>query len=264
MSRRDSRSPERCPERPALRVGLRPFGDVRQARVRWRARLLAWLFSVSVHLIVFAALFSPHAAPPSPVTPPLSPILVSLVDLPEPKPPGPPIATEVKAGDHDNAMRPTPPHPVARTSSVPALASTPASDNSDLLSEAQLAGATSAGEEGVGGRGGGCDTAGVVQQALRRDPLVRKAVEEADRLGKAIMLWNGDWVRSGGQDGKGLSAVREAVMWEVAFAPEVCRNQRMHGLVLLSLADGDTRFVIGSNDWRWSDLLGVRGVVADR
>jgi hypothetical protein len=97
-----------------------------------------------------------------------------------------------------------------------------------------------------------------VQQALRRDPMVRAAVEDAHRTGKAVMLWDGDWVRSGDQDGKGMSAVREAVMWEVAFAPEACRNARMHGLVLLSLADGRTRFALGTGDWRWSDLLGVR------
>ena len=83
--------------------------------------------------------------------------------------------------------------------------------------------------EGGGGGGGGCDMARAVQQALRRDPLVHTAVEGANRLGKAVMMWNGDWVRSGGQDGKGLSAVREAIMWEVAFAPEACRNERMHG-----------------------------------
>ena len=84
-----------------------------------------------------------------------------------------------------------------------------------------------------------------VQQALRRDRLVRPAVQDANRLGKSIMLWNGDWVQTGAQEGKGLSAVREAVMWEVAFVPETCRNQRMHGLVLLSLEDGTTRFAIG-------------------
>jgi hypothetical protein len=33
----------------------------------------------------------------------------------------------------------------------------------------------------------------------------------------------------------------------------------MHGLVLLSLADGGTRFAIGWGEWRWSDLLGVDG-----
>ena len=136
------------------------------------------------------------------------------------------------------------------------IAIAPAPDNSDLLSESQLAGAASAGQGGGGG--GGCDTALRVQQALRRDPLVRGAVAGANRLGKAIMLWNGDWVRSGGEDGKGLSAAREAVTWEVAYAPEACRNQRMHGLVLLSLGDGGTRMAIGSSDWRWSDLLGLR------
>jgi hypothetical protein len=87
--------------------------------------------------------------------------------------------------------------------------------------------------------------------------LVRIAVANADRSGKAVMLWNGDWVRSGEQDGKGLSGVREAIMWELAFAPAACRNKRVQGLVLLSLADG-TRFAIGAGDWRWSDLLGVR------
>jgi len=88
---------------------------------------------------------------------------------------------------------------------------------------------------------------------------VHSAVADAHLGGKAILLWNGDWVRSGGQEGKGLAAVREAVMWEVAFAPPACREARMHGLVLLSLTDGGTRFAIGSGDWRWSDLLGLRG-----
>jgi hypothetical protein len=137
------------------------------------------------------------------------------------------------------------------------------SDNSDVLTESQLAGATGVGERGGGG-GGGCDLARAVQQALRRDRLVRTAVASANRLGKSVMMWNGDWVRSGGQDGKGLSAVREAIMWEVAFAPEACRNERMRKPVLLSLADGNTRFAIGSGDWRWSDLLGLRKVPADR
>jgi hypothetical protein len=97
-----------------------------------------------------------------------------------------------------------------------------------------------------------------VQAALRKDPLVRMAVMQADRQGKAILMWNGDWVRSGAQDGKGLSAVRQAIMWEVAFSPEACRNAPMQGTVVLSLADGGTRFAIGAGAWRWSDLLGLR------
>jgi hypothetical protein len=29
-------------------------------------------------------------------------------------------------------------------------------------------------------------------------------------------------------------------------------------MVVLSLADGRTRFAIGSGTWRWSDLLGLK------
>jgi hypothetical protein len=196
--------------------------------------------------MVLAALFWPHVAPPPPRAWPL-PMQLSLVELPKPRQP-------------PDAIGPPSPHPAAH---APAhVARTPIPDTSDLLSESQLAGATSAGEEGSGG--GGCDLARFLQQALRRDPLVRMAAQDAHRLGRAIMLWNGDWVRSGGQNGKGLSAVREAITWEVAFAPEACRNERVHGLVVLSLADGNTRFAIGSDDWRWSDLLGVRGAPSDR
>jgi len=220
--------------------------------------------------MVFAALFWPHTGPPPPHTEP-PPILISLVELPKleppgpPGPPGPPAATEVKASAPQKAVQPAPsrlsvptrlgaPAPVPVEDSKPA----PADTFSDLLSESQLAGASSADGEGIGGGGGGgCDMARVVQQALRRDPLVRIAVGDAHRLGKSVMLWNGDWVRSGEQDGKGMSAVREAIIWELAFAPEACRNKRLHGLVLLSLADGNTRFAIGSGDWRWSDLLDV-------
>ena len=45
----------------------------------------------------------------------------------------------------------------------------------------------------------------------------------------------------------------------VAFAPESCRNEPIHGMVLVSLTDGNTRFGIGAGNWRWSDLLGLRG-----
>jgi hypothetical protein len=38
----------------------------------------------------------------------------------------------------------------------------------------------------------------------------------------------------------------------------------MHGLVLLSLDDGTTRFAVGKDDWRWSDLLGVRRTASER
>ncbi|MEO8301723.1 MAG: hypothetical protein ABI608_08015 [Rhizomicrobium sp.] len=217
-------------------------------RVRRRDRGLAWGFTAGVHLIVFGALLWPRTASP-PAKPALAPMIVSIL----PKPPGPP---DREPGGSGEAIEPTMVQP-RMPAAVPVTITV--ADNSDLLSESQIAGAASVGEGGGGG-GGGCDLAWAVQKALRRDRLVHTAVEGANRTGKAVMMWNGDWVRSGGQDGKGLSAVREAIMWAVAFAPESCRNERMREPVLISLADGRTRFAIGSGDWRWSDLLGLRKV----
>ena len=100
-----------------------------------------------------------------------------------------------------------------------------------------------------------------LQAALRKDARVQAAVAEAGRVpGEALFVWNGDWIRSRGQDGAGLAAVREAILWEVAFAPAACRAEPVHGLVLVSMADvpGAARLVLGAADWRWSDLLHPR------
>jgi hypothetical protein len=276
MNARGSRSLERRPKKPSERPKLSGDAGAR------RGRVLALGFSIAAHLAVVAALVW-QAALSSPAEPVSPPVMVSLVDLP--KPPGPPDAAKGEGGSPQAAVQPAPPQPTSPAPRpVPTLVSTPVrsravastptpnapdtqdasniSDTSDVLNDSQLAGAASAGEgasSGSSGGGGGCDTARVVQQALRRDPLVRTAVEDAHRMGKAVMLWNGDWVRSGGQEGKGLSAVREAITWSIAFAPEACRNAPVHGLVLLSLADGGTRFAIGAGEWRWSDLLGLSG-----
>ena len=125
---------------------------------------------------------------------------------------------------------------------------------SDGVSEADLAGAMTAG--GGGGGDGGCDMARRLQEALRKDALVQNAVAGA-RTPRAILIWNGDWVQGHGEDGKGLAAVREAIMWEIGFAPTACRSEPVHGLVLLSLNQGagGARLVMGGGDWRWSDLL---------
>jgi len=248
MSGTMSPPPDKRPERPVLPGGPRRLKDAAPPSRR-KSRLVAGAFTAAVHVVIFAALFWPRTArPPSHiVTPP--PLQVSLLETPKPTPPGPPEPTMLPPDSVDVVA----PHFAMRAPTPSAIT---APDTSDLLSNSQLAGAATVGEGGGGG--GTCDMARAVQQALRRDPMVRAAVEDAHRSGKAIMLWNGDWVRSGDQDGKGLSAVREAVAWEVAFAPEACRNTRMHGLVLLSLADGSTRFAVGAGDWRWSDLLGLR------
>lgn len=253
----NSPRPIRRTARPVLRPGSAPSG---LSPARRRTRLLAGGFTIAVHVAAITVLLWPRAKPaPSHFEPPPEPIQVSLLETPKPQPPGPP---DVTMATPEAAPAPPLPHLTVRPTVRAAV--TPKPDTSDLLSDSQLAGAASVGEGSGGGGGGTCDLAHSVQQALRRDPNVRTAVEEANRLGKAIRLWDGDWVRSGGQDGKGLSAVREAITWEVAFAPEACRHQRMHGVVLMSLADGGTRFAIGSDDWRWSDLLGVNGAATER
>ena len=102
-----------------------------------------------------------------------------------------------------------------------------------------------------------------VQAALRKDPLVRAASpgRGSRRAGAhTLLVWNGDWVQSGGEDGKGLSAVREAIAWEVGFAPAACRTERMRGFILFTLGEAPDapRLALGASAWRWADLLGAR------
>jgi hypothetical protein len=257
MSGKTNPPMESPPEGPTLRGALLSFNDSRLATSQRRNRLLAGAATVAAHIVVITALFWPHARLPH-AAPSPAPIEVSLLVTPKPTPPVSPEPVKVDTGSPEVSKHPKPP-----TTPAPAqiLAEEIVPDTSDLLSDSELAGASAVGEGGD--PGGACNMGRMVQQALRRDPMVRTAVEDAHRLGKAIMLWNGDWVRTGGQDGKGLSAAREAITWEVAFAPKACRNMRVHGLVLMSLADGGTRFALGSDDWRWSDLLGVREVPVD-
>lgn len=137
-----------------------------------------------------------------------------------------------------------------------------------VLTSAQLASASTAESGGAGGAGQGaaggggrhCNMAQLLQSALRRDAHVQSAIAQSGQGAQAMFVWNGDWVRSSGQDGKGLAALREAILWEIGFAPEVCRKTPMHGLVMISLHDGPgaTRIVLGQGSWRWQDILGVR------
>jgi hypothetical protein len=145
------------------------------------------------------------------------------------------------------ARKPLPAPPDVRPlAAVPAKATQPG----DTVSDAEVASAATAGS-GSGG-GGTCDMARFLQEKLRADGRVRAALATVPP-GRAIRLWNGDWVRHGEEDGAGLSALREAIQWEVAWAPEACRKQPVRGLVLLSVADA--RVVVGAGAWRWSDLL---------
>jgi hypothetical protein len=241
--------------------------------------------SLVCHLLILSAFLMAREAPPKPPEP--SPIEVSLVsEAPSPS------AAKTHAAARTPAPRPATPRPPTPKAAPIRLAvqpkpaplhrnSLPADDAPaaiapPVVSEAQLIGATTAdsgpsenemggagngaaGGAGGGGsgRGGGCNMARRLQNALRKDPLVQAAARTPGVGGKALMVWNGDWVQGSGEDGKGLAAVREAIMWEVAFAPAACRAEPVHGLVLLSLNDapGTARLVVGVGGWRWSDLL---------
>jgi hypothetical protein len=195
----------------------------------------------------------------------VNPVMVKLVAWQRPKPAKVPAVTP-SPDTPKQAAHETPPvqKSIARRSPAPTiddlLPVTPSEKTSTVqsqgeLSDADLAGAATAGT-GAGG-GGECNMARRLQEALRRDHLVQTAVAEASGSSKAIMVWNGDWVQSHSEDGKGLAAVREAIVWEIAFAPAACRAQAMHGLMLISLTDssGTARLAVGHGAWRWSDLL---------
>ena len=230
----------------------------------WRAarrRLVGGAASLAIHLGVGFFLLTALTSPPMPAE--TQPVIVQLVDLrpspPVQTPPTPAKPAQAKAVQAKPAPIQTPAAPaIARKTPAPAHNATlaasdvDASEQGNALSDAQIAGAASA-DSGPSGRQ--CDMARMLQSALRKDPLVQAAV--AGAAGKAIMVWDGDWVRNPGEDGKGLAAVREAILWEVAFAPEACRAEPVHGLVLLSMgqAGGSTRLALGQPAWRWSDLL---------
>jgi len=228
----------------------------RRAKRRRRGVVTAAL-SLAGHLGLIAALvWAPR--PPTPMAEP-TPIAVALV-------PGPPAVSPEPPAPSPPSPAPPPPRELARpTRAPPDVPPLPAGEGKAEgegveLSDAQLASATPAGS---GGGGRPCDMAQRLQAALRKDARIQAAVAEArgqTSAGKPLFVWNGDWIRSRGQEGAGLAAVREAIMWEVAFAPEACRAEPVHGLVLLSMNDGagSAGLVMGQGVWRWSDLLRPR------
>jgi hypothetical protein len=236
--------------------------------VKRLGRASAVAVSVGAHVGLAFALAMAWRTPATPVEP--TPIAVSLVDFPvtpppPPRPPAVPVVAKTPPAAAPAAPKaPVPSHGLAReartaapTPSPVAAAASPINGSGAGLSESQIASAGSADDGGGsgGGDGAGCHMAQRVQAALRRDSLVRAAVAQATPS-RAIMVWNGDWVQSGSQDGKGLAAVREAIVWEVAFAPQACKAEHMRGLILLSMNQpGAPRLAVGSGDWRWSDLL---------
>lgn len=239
------------------------------AEARWQSgerppsrrgrHLLTAGLSVAGHVGVIFVLLS--APPPRQLSAAdVEPVSVALV-MPPLHPPEPPSPDPEppKAPEKPVDKPPPPKLNVHKTPLPPREVATVEADagptiESNAPSDAEIASATTA-ETGSGG-GRNCNMAGWLQARLRRDARVQAAMAQAHN-GKPLRVWNGDWLRHEGQEGNGLATVREALMWEVAFAPQACRAEPVHGLVLLSLNDGPgaARVALGSGEWRWSDLL---------
>ena len=225
----------------------------------WRRGRTNRLLSVGVSLAIHGAILLGFITARTDVVllEPLTPVTVVLVDVLRLAPPtSQPVA---------EAAAPPPDFPLAKADVAPSLPTAPGRSTEVVvkahsetagtrvsLGEAELAGAVSA---DAGPPSGICDMARRVQSALRKDHIVLAAA--AGSAGQTLLVWNGDWVQGPGEEGKGMAAVREAIMWEVAFAPPECRAQAAHGLILLSLSStaGTLRLALGSGNWRWSDLL---------
>jgi hypothetical protein len=243
---------------------------VRRRRARTDG-FIAGAASVAAHGVLLLALLAVRVQPP--MLPESEPMVVALYQ-PPPPPPEPPKLAPEPAGDPAPAKRSPPKLPVRPPRLVPPLDVEPLPakpapkpvvvaelGEADLIGAATAGSGSGAGGAGSGPGGGGCDMVRLLQDALRKNPRVRAALlqvhPEAAARGKAVLVWNGDWVQSPGQEGKGLAGVRELIMLEVAFAPKACRDDPMRGLVLISLSDGPgaPRLALGSRAWNWSDLL---------
>ena len=250
----------------------------------WRRpgwKRIALIVSVGAHVAAVAVLMVAHVTPPAPEPPS---VMVTLVDPPPPPPPPPPPHEAPKSPVKAPAKPPSPEKPKDKAKSAPRsplrVTKTPPPKNVPTfvasrdpapspvigLGDSELMGAATAGSRSGGGGGGaGCDMVRLLQEGLRKNPRARASLMRAHAAtvgaGRAPLVWNGDWLRTDGEEGDGLSGLREMIMLEVAFAPAACRAEPMRGLVLISLNDGPggARFALGGGHWRWSDLLFAKG-----
>ena len=117
------------------------------------------------------------------------------------------------------------------------------------------------------GDGTGCAVATAIGAALADD---EDAMSELAALpaglrtdADAVRLWNGAWldaaaVEPGGQSlAAQIPELRRAVTTAVLALPEQCRNVEVRGPQLIPITETGrtTMVVIGSGQWRWSNLL---------
>lgn len=228
----------------------------------------------------------------APVTPPAAPLEVWLIaPAPVREPPAEPSPQPGAAASAGPASEPVservataPPRPSPRPVERPPPPETPVltvapgppgPPDLPVIGGARLAGALRAGGRGgrgfgpgaggtAGGDGGGaCDMVARLERALAADEDIRSAVAAslASRGGAAdaVLVWNGDWLQSPGQAGKGLAGVRQAIAVEIAFAPGPCREEVVQGFVVLAAGRGPDapHLALGPGTWRWRDLLGL-------
>lgn len=239
-----------------------------------RRRLITGALSGAIHVALLAALVtirpsvSPAPAELEPIPVMLTPAPPEPLPPPEPEPEAKkPKPAPLKKASPAPKKDPLPPKLVvarvtpAPPTVVPVPAAAKAAYGFTEASDGEVAGAATAEGGGSGsGSGAGCNMTRRLQAALRKDRQAQAAMSQAHR-GRPIMMWNGDWVRHPSQEGAGLAAVREAILWEVGFAPEACKTETQRGMVLISMNDGPgaARLVVGSGAWRWQDLLFTRG-----
>jgi hypothetical protein len=242
------------------------LSNVEQARrfPKKRSRLLSVCVSVGLHSLALWGALSMRVQPPTAHEPP--PIVVSIIPLPPP-PPIPPTPPQPPSANPTPEPAPADPpkrRDVARETpkppppEVPVIAAgkAPKPQPGVDLSESDIAGATTSAS---GAGGGTCNMAQWLEGQLRKDRHVQAALAR-NPTGKPILVWNGAWVRHPGEEGEGLAAVREILMWEIAFAPEACRAKPVRGLMILSVNDGPggARVAFGRGQWTWADMLGAR------
>ena len=233
-----------------MAAGDAPMTD--KTRGRKLEKTLTTLVSLLIHGVLALALILGWVQAPKMVEPPA--VEVALVPGPLLNPDPKPAA---EAAAKPQPVKPTPARsPVRKAVAIPhpaplPVSQKPARDFGPGLSDSEIAGASTA-ESGAGG-GGECNMTRMVQVALRKDPIVQSALREMGT--RAVMVWNGGWMQAQGEDGNGLAAVREAIMWEVAFAPEACRRQTVKGMVLLNVSNGGARLGLGRGEWHWSDVV---------
>ena len=216
----------------------------------WRRpgrKRIALIVSVGAHVAAVAVLMAAHVTSPAPEQPS---VMVTLVDppLPPPPPPPPPPAPHEapKSPVKAPAKPPSPENPKDKAKSAPrsplCVTKTPPPKNVPTfvasrdpapspvigLGDSELQGAATAGSgSGGGGGGAGCDMVRLLQEGLRKNPRARTALMRAHAAtvgaGRAPLVWNGDWLRTDGEEGDGLSGLREMIMLEVAFAPAASR-----------------------------------------